>query len=150
MIDKKSEMLNASHYDTFEEAVEALSPLTANAYQKKAMRTNDGKMTERIMRPCPEIPDVDLGGVFEGCLGLAGEAGEFIDLVKKWRCHEKPIDLTHAKKELGDVLWYVALLCESFGWTMEEVMNLNIEKLKKRYPNGFTPEQANNRKEGDV
>lgn len=124
--------------------------MDANEYQSLAMRTNDGKMTERIMRPVTEIPGVDLGGIYEGCLGLAGEAGEFIDLVKKWRCHQKPIDELHAKKELGDVLWYVALLCDSFGWKMSEVMNLNIEKLKKRYPDGFTPERANNRKEGDV
>lgn len=124
--------------------------MTANEYQKLAMRTNDGKMSERIMRPCPEIENVDLGAVFEGCLGLAGEAGEFIDLVKKWRCHEKPFDEIHAKKELGDTLWYVALLCEAFGWTMEEVMSLNIEKLKARYPDGFTPEAANNRLSGDI
>jgi len=133
------------------------SIITANGYQKLAMRTNDGKMTQRLMSASQRLMDadltstsVDLGGIMEGCLGLSGESGELIDLIKKWMFHEKPLDETHVKKELGDVLWYAALICESFGWKMSDVMDLNIEKLKKRYPNGFNPEQANNRAEGDI
>ena len=124
--------------------------LAANEYQHLAMRTNDGKMTERLMDPIGMKDGWDIGGIMEGCLGLSGESGEMIDLIKKWVFHRKPLDEVHAKKELGDVLWYAALICESFGWSMEEVMNLNIEKLKARYPEGFTPERANNRKEGDI
>lgn len=127
-----------------------VTAMTANEYQKLAMRTNDGKMTERLRRPDMAGKSYDLGGIIEGCLGLSGESGEFTDLVKKWIFHEKPLDEEHIKKELGDVLWYVALLCESFGWKMEDVMSLNIEKLKKRYPNGFDPIKANNRMAGDV
>ncbi len=124
--------------------------MTANQYQELAMRTNDGHMTERLMKAKPEFPNADIGGIFEGCLGLSGEVGELTDIIKKWVFHEKPLDEVHAQKELGDVLWYAALICESFGWTMEDVMNRNIEKLKSRYPNGFTPERANNREEGDI
>ncbi len=123
--------------------------VTANEYQALAMRTNDGKMTERLSRP--DLKEGwDLGGIMEGCLGISGESGELVDLIKKWVFHEKPLDEIHVKKELGDVLWYAALLCESFGWKMSEIMELNIEKLKARYPDGFNPTQANNRKEGDI
>lgn len=120
-----------------------------NGYQRLAMRTNDGKMTERLSKPAME-PGWDLGGIMEGCLGLSGESGELVDLIKKWIFHEKPLDEEHAKKELGDVLWYAALICESFGWKMEDIMAMNIEKLRKRYPDGFNPVQANNRAENDV
>ena len=124
--------------------------MTANEYQKLAMRTNDGKMTERLIRSEVINEKYDAGGILEGCLGMAGESGELVDLIKKWIFHEKPLDETHVKKELGDVLWYAALLCESFGWKMEGIMSLNIEKLRARYPEGFDIKKANNRKEGDI
>lgn len=124
--------------------------MTGNEYQRLAMRTNDGQMTARLKKLADDHPNIDVGGVFDGCLGLAGEAGELIDLVKKWTFHEKPLDIEHAKKELGDVFWYFALICESFGWSMEDIMALNIEKLQKRYPDGFSVERANNRKAGDI
>ena len=123
--------------------------MTADEYQKLAMRTNDGRMTERLQKPDLK-KDWDIGGIMEGCLGISGESGELVDLIKKWVFHEKPLDETHVKKELGDVLWYAALLCESFGWDMSEIMCLNIEKLKARYPDGFDPNRANNRQAGDV
>lgn len=127
-----------------------MKEMTVNAYQKAAMRTNDGKMSERLKKPDMNGKNYDFGGIIEGCLGLSGESGELVDLIKKWVFHEKPLDEDHAKKELGDVLWYAALICESFGWKMEDVMELNIEKLRKRYPDGFTPKDANNRKAGDI
>ena len=70
--------------------------------------------------------------------------------MKKWIFHEKPFDEEHAKKEMGDVLWYVAMMCHSFGWDLDEIMQMNVDKLKARYPEGFSVELANNRKEGDV
>lgn len=54
------------------------------------------------------------------------------------------------KKELGDILWYVAMMCEGFGWDMGEIMHMNIDKLRARYPEGFDPEKSNNRANGDV
>ena len=64
-----------------------------------------------------------------GVLGLTGEAGEVSDLVKKGIFHEKGIDLEHLKKECGDVLWYVAMICEACGFNLDDVMQTNIDKL---------------------
>lgn len=128
-------------------------------YQDLAMRTNDGKATDRMIEKCNlkinevgvfKSDDIDLGGIFNACLGLSGEVGELNDMIKKWIFHEKPFDEVHAKKELGDVLWYVAMMCYSFGWDLDEIMQMNVDKLKARYPKGFDVELANNRKEGDV
>ena len=55
-----------------------------------------------------------------------------------------------AQKELGDIMWYVACMAKSFGWSLEEIMQLNIDKLKERYPDGFDTEKANNRRKDDV
>lgn len=132
-------------------------------YQKLAMRTNDRKATDRLEEQIwinyfmdkdgymiLDEDGIDLGGVFNACLGLSGEVGELNDMIKKWIFHEKPFDEVHAKKELGDVLWYVAMMCHSFGWDLDEIMQMNVDKLKARYPKGFDVELANNRKEGDV
>lgn len=84
--------------------------------------------------------DLDLGA-----LGLAGEAGEVADLLKKHVHHHKPLDRGALVKELGDVLWYLAFLCEANGITLEEVASANAEKLRARYPDGFTTTAANAR-----
>lgn len=114
------------------------------------MRTNDGQATRRLLDAAGKGVTVDVGGVLNGCLGLSGEVGEFNDMVKKWIFHEKPMDMEHAKKELGDVLWYVAMLCHSFGWSMDEVMQMNVDKLKARYPEGFDVNRSAHRRAGDV
>lgn len=135
--------------------------MNANKYQKLAMRTNDGKASDRLIGKMQEYDmkfsneqsnkeSVDIGGIFNACLGLSGEVGEFNDMIKKWVFHEKELDMEHAKKEAGDILWYVVMLCESFGWNMEEIMQMNVDKLKARYPEGFDVERANHRAEGDV
>lgn len=139
--------------------------MTGNEYQKLAMRTNDHKATERLlgnMMTCDmeyltrqnliaeDENHIDFGGVFNACLGLSGEVGEFNDMIKKWIFHEKQLDIDHAKKEAGDICWYLAMLCESFGWSLDEIMQMNVDKLKSRYPEGFDVERANHREEGDV
>ena len=113
------------------------------------MRTNDNKATQRIADKIV-IDGVDIGCIFNACLGLSGEVGEFNDMVKKWVFHEKQLDIDHAKKEAGDICWYLAMLCESFGWNLEEIMQMNVDKLKARYPEGFDTDRANHRAEGDV
>lgn len=75
-------------------------------------------------------------------LGLAGEAGEVCDYMKKVIGHGHPMEPNKLKKELGDVLWYVSALATTFGMTLEEVAEANIEKLKIRYPQGFTVEDS--------
>lgn len=137
--------------------------MTGKEYVKLAMRTNDGKGTERLEvkvwenyyqdkddNMILERDGKDIGGVFNACLGLSGEVGELNDMIKKWVFHEKPFDEEHAKKEMGDVLWYVAMMCYSFGWDLDEILQMNVDKLKARYPQGFSVERANNRKDGDV
>jgi NTP pyrophosphatase (non-canonical NTP hydrolase) len=71
------------------------------------------------------------------CLGLAGEAGELIDQVKKEMFHGHQEDDESKMKELGDILHYLTGLCTMYGYSLEEVATLNIFKLKKRYPDGF-------------
>lgn len=128
--------------------------MTGLEYQRFAMRTNDGNATYRLEEKTTAIlrddPDKDMGGILNGCLGLSGEVGEFNDMVKKWIFHEKPLNTEHAKKELGDVLWYVAMICHSFGWNLNEIMQINVDKLKARYPEGFDVNHSANRAEGDV
>lgn len=136
--------------------------MNGNEYQKLAMRTNDGKATDRLNdkiemieffkdakagRPAEKY---DLGGIFNAAFGLSGEVGEFNDMLKKWVFHEKELDVVHAKKELGDIMWYVAMMCHSFGWELDEILQMNVDKLKARYPDGFDVALANNRKEGDI
>ena len=81
-------------------------------------------------------------------MGLAGEAGEAVDLLKKHLFHGHDLDLAEAAKEIGDVLWYAAALCETLGLDLGDVMAFNVEKLRARYPEGFSQERSRER-EGD-
>ena len=80
-------------------------------------------------------------------LGLAGESGEVADLIKKHIAHGHDLDLDKLKKELGDVLWYIAGIAHLHGMTLSEVAIANIDKLLKRYPDGFSHEASINRKD---
>ena len=126
--------------------------MTGSEYQISAMRTKDRDASDRLMKKFEDHDwnKEDLGGVIEACLGLSGEVGELTDMVKKWFFHDTTMDLDHLKKELGDVMWYVALLCDSVGWNLDDVMQTNVDKLKERYPEGFSIWRANHRKDGDV
>jgi len=120
--------------------------MNANNYLALAMRTNDGHSAERLIDKMRS--DHNIGETLDACLGLSGEVGELNDMVKKWIFHEADMDDEHLKKELGDVCWYVALFCHSMHWSLDEVLQLNIDKLRKRYPNGFQPKVE--RRENDV
>ena len=125
--------------------------MTGNEYKYLAMRTNDGKATERLsFWMGANDTTIDVGGVLNGCLGLAGESGELLDMVKKWIFHNTRLDRDHAKKEVGDVCWYVAMICHSMGWDLDEIMQMNVDKLKARYPEGFDTELSQHRKDGDI
>lgn len=78
-------------------------------------------------------------------LGLAGEAGEFADMIKKVVGHGHEIDYDKMAAELGDVLWYVANLADSLNFDLNDIAQMNVDKLKKRYPDGFTTERSINR-----
>lgn len=124
--------------------------MTGNEYQQLAMRTNDGLNTIRLALTMNINCDIIIAQLLNGVLGLTGEAGEVSDLVKKGIFHEKGIDLEHLKKELGDCAWYLAMICDACGFTLDDVMQTNIDKLKARYPEGFDTYRANNRAEGDI
>lgn len=125
--------------------------MTGNEYQKLAMRTNDGGCHERAAgfiesEGCnPNLQDIKNGDLINGVMGLAGEAGECIDYVKKAIFHKHDFNATELAKELGDIMWYVAMCCNAIGISLDDVMQGNIEKLKRRYPNGFNEHDSQNR-----
>ena len=129
--------------------------MNGKEYQNLAMRTSDGNATNRLLNLT--LSDTtengigeDTGTILNACLGLSGEVGEFNDMIKKWIFHEKDLDEEHLKKELGDIMWYIAMMCHAFRWNLDEIMEMNINKLKARYPEGFDTDRANNRKNSDV
>ena len=87
-------------------------------------------------------------------VGLSAEAGEFTEIVKKILFQGKPVNdenLFHLKRELGDVMWYVMQACMGLGVDLDEVIEMNIDKLKSRYPGGeFDAHYSENRKQGDL
>lgn len=105
--------------------------LSINGYQNKAMRT--------AKEECRELSNVGLG--------LAGEAGEVVDMIKKHLYHGHPLDREAFIKELGDLAWYLALACTVIGEPMEKVLQANIDKLLKRYPEGFSSHRSIHREE---
>ena len=86
-------------------------------------------------------------------IGLAGEVGEFNEIIKKALFQGRELNedtITHMKKELGDVMWYVAQGCMALNTTIDEIIDMNEEKLRERFPDGFNKQSNENRKEGDV
>ena len=89
-----------------------------------------------------------------GAVGVCSEGGEFLEIVKKMIFQGKPVNeenLFHLKRELGDVMWYVAQACMGLNISLDEVIEMNVDKLKARYPGGeFDVHYSENRKEGDL
>jgi NTP pyrophosphatase (non-canonical NTP hydrolase) len=87
-------------------------------------------------------------------VGMSAEAGEFTEIVKKIVFQGKPVNeenLFHLKRELGDIMWYVAQACMGLDTTIDEIIEMNVDKLKSRYPGGeFDIHYSENRVEGDV
>ena len=108
--------------------------MTINEYQKLAMTTLN-----------PELSKKDV--LINGVMGLCGESGEAIDIVKKWLAQGHELDHEKLKKELGDICWYLAETATALDCDLEEIMAANIEKLKKRYPEGFDSSRSQNRQE---
>lgn len=110
--------------------------LTANDYQRAAMRTVSKLSYEGFG---------DRGLLLDAVMGLNGEAGEVIDIVKKACFQGHELDREHMIEELGDTAWYLAVCCEALDVSLEEVMQRNIDKLKARYPEGFDKARSINR-----
>ena len=98
--------------------------------------------------------DCNLPPLLTAALGLSAESGEFTEVVKKIILQGKPYNeenIFHLKRELGDICWYIAQACMALDTTFDEIMEMNVEKLKARYPGGeFDVHQSENRAEGDL
>ena len=110
--------------------------MTINEYQAAAMRTAGTIDKQQLL--------------VNGVMGLNGEAGECIDIVKKHLFQKHELDTEHVAKELGDVAWYVAVTAYAVGYDLESVLKMNIDKLRARYPNGFEAAKSRHRAAGDV
>lgn len=108
-----------------------------NTYQTKALRTVNNELT-------------DIQQLENGLMGLNGEAGECIDILKKHLFQGHELDTAHIAKELGDVAWYLAVSAYAIGYDLETIMTTNISKLEARYPEGFDSDKSQNRVEGDI
>ena len=116
--------------------------MTPNEYQRNAMRTASG-----ISTSCPE------NLLLQGVMGMSGESGEALDIVKKvmFQGHElNKATKEHLIRELGDVLWYVATTAEALNVPLETVMQVNIDKLRTRYPMAYDAERSQHREEDDT
>ena len=116
------------------------------------MRTNDGLANDKLSWKVEDHYEADTGAILNACLGLSGEVGEFNDMIKKWIFHDKDLDeeQEHLKKECGDIMWYIAMMCHAFRWDLDEIMQMNIDKLNARYPEGFDTDRANNREKSNI
>lgn len=111
--------------------------MTGNEYQHLASRTIDWGMTSADMK-------------YHALHGMVSEIGELHGIYQKF--YQGHIETTdeHRKKELGDLLWFVAEYCTANLWDLDDIMRLNIDKLKARYPDGFDAERSQHRKDGDI
>ena len=111
--------------------------MQVNDYQKAAMAT---------LNPALDKKDVLINSV----MGLCGESGEAIDIVKKWLMQGHELDREHLVRELGDVAWYLAEAATALDVPLEAVFQGNLDKLRQRFPNGFDTGASVNRKEDDL
>ena len=111
--------------------------MTPNEYQKEALRTASG-MSKEYPR------------ILNGLMGLNGEAGECIDILKKHLYQGHAFDSEHMAKELGDVAWYLAISADAIGYDLDTIFQMNIDKLRARYPDGFNAEHSLHRRANDI
>lgn len=117
--------------------------MTVNDYQKACLRTES-------VAPSINLKDNQYARILQGLMGLNGEAGERIDILKKVLFQGHEFDKERLAGELGDVAWYLAISANALGYDLETIFKKNIDKLDKRYPDGFDPEKSVNRADGDI
>jgi len=129
-------------YEKYTEFVNAVTSDESKDYSAFDKRTYD--LTK----------DIPVERLLTAALGICAEGGEFTEVVKKIVFQGKPVNdenIFHMKRELGDICWYLAQACMALGTTFDEVIEMNVEKLKARYPGGeFDVHFSENRKEGDL
>jgi len=129
--------------------------LTINEYQQLALRTEsrlEGPMSNARIKAynngLTELKWADR--ITQGLMGLSGESGECLDMLKKCLFQGHILDVKHLAKELGDVAWYLAVAANAIGYDLETILQMNVEKLKLRYPEGFDSNMSVHRREDDV
>lgn len=123
--------------DVLSDSTATSTVLSPNLYQKRCLRTANRRLTSKQQ-------------LMNGLMGLNGEAGEAIDILKKHFFQGHDLDKEHIAKELGDVAWYLAISAYALGYKLEDIFQMNIDKLKARYPEKFDPKLSQNRKAGDI
>ena len=119
-----------------------------------SLESNETMVLKHTMEELEKESGVNIALLLTGAIGIASEGGEFSEIVKKCVFQGKPLDAEtrfHAKRELGDILWYWINSCRALDLDPNEVVEENVNKLKKRYPGGeFDVHYSENRKEGDL
>lgn len=146
-----------------EETRKGVRSMTINEYQKAALRTESSKehSTEEykiLSKALEQILELETTPeeaksvlrLLNGLMGLNGESGEVLDILKKHLFQKHPLDIVHVAKELGDICWYLALSADAIGFDLETVMKMNIAKLQERYPDGFEASRSLNRALSDI
>lgn len=111
--------------------------MEANTYQKAALRTAPTNLEPKLL-------------LLNGALGLSGESGEVNDILKKHLFQGHDLDRVAMAKELGDLCWYIAVAAHALGYSLEEVFQMNIDKLWQRYPEGFDSDRSIHRNPNDI
>lgn len=112
-----------------------------NTYQTLAMRTDPDEAYVNGSNPMSNER------LLNGLMGLNGEAGEAIEILKKFFFQGHSLNYDRITEEIGDALWYITLCAKAMGKTLEDIARYNIEKLEKRFPNGFSTERSVHRQE---
>ena len=120
--------------------------MSPEEYVKAAVKT-ESPINDNIFE---KVKDPQKLRMLHAAMGMATESSEFLDILKKHFFYGKPLDMTHAKKEVGDILWYMAVFCDATGTDFEELMQMNIDKLRARYEGNFSQDKAINRKSSDI
>ena len=139
-LDKMEQKVNTDAYLEFVDAVTSEQSKSHEAFVYRIQELEgQGFPSERLLT---------------AAVGMSAEAGEFTEIVKKIVFQGKPVNeenLFHMKRELGDIMWYVAQACMGLNTSIDEIIEMNVEKLEKRYPGGsFDVHYSENRKSGDV
>lgn len=128
--------------------------MNIDLYQMKCMLKNDGLACSRILNNISRFKlnediTVNTGDVLEALTGMQSELGEISGPINKWLFQEQRLDMENVAEELGDLMWYTMELCHAFGWNMSDILKRNLEKIDKRYPDGFSPEKSRKRQRND-
>ena len=121
-----------------------------------AVTSNESKSSESFSVRLRDLysEGLPVERLLTAAVGMSAESGEFTEVVKKMIFQGKPVNeenLFHLKRELGDVMWYVAQACMALDTSFDEIVEMNVDKLKARYPGGeFDVHKSENRAEGDL